>query len=255
MAVERKACLRANRTPSGQGSFLCFTADAGQSGTVKIGTQKLEMKGYSIVSGATYGVGNAGNVEVAADRIDLEDSSIVSSTAEGSFGNGGSVRVQARQLDIREEGGIGARTSGAGDAGSVDVKADQITLDFGSIYADARETSMGKGGQVKVTADLINIRNSGTIEATTLSLAPKDAGDVSVRAKEITIDWRGQEQDFRTIRFGPTFRGTGIGSQSFGTGGGKGGNVTVEADQLRIIGPRGTISASTTTSGDGGGSR
>ncbi|MBI2947212.1 MAG: filamentous hemagglutinin N-terminal domain-containing protein [Verrucomicrobia bacterium] len=232
---------------------LGLDAKGGPSGSLKIEANKMQIAGYSIISAATYGVGNAGSVSVVADEIVLKNSSLVSSTGEGSIGNGGSVRVQTRQLDISHEGGIGARTSGTGDAGSVEVQAEDITLDFGSIYADARETSSGGAGQVKVEAERIQLLNSGNIQATSRSREPKDAGDVSVTAKEITIDWRGQESDFRTLRFGPTFRGTGIGSQSFGLGGGQGGNVTVTAtERLQISGPKGTISASTETSGNGG---
>lgn len=228
-----------------------FARDAGRSGNVQIDTHKLSLSGFGIISAATFGQGDAGTIHVRSQEILLDNSSIVSSTAQGSTGAGGNVRVQAGSLAIQNRGGIAARTSGSGNAGDVEVRAEQIDLDFGAISADVMPTSTGHGGQVRVEAGHLTIRNGGGIFASTA--ASGRAGDVSVLARHLLIDGRTPHEPFSTPNTAATFGGTGVASQTLRRDqGGDGGQVRIAADQLRIVGKYGAISTESFGPGNSG---
>ena len=144
-------------------------------------------------------------------------------------------------LTLVNGGEISTTSLSKGKGGTLMVTAESILLDsrdspfFTGISAI---TIFGKGGDLIVSTDDLQVINGGQINATTLG--PGDGGTVSISAESILVD----NQDSRL--------GTGISAQTvLEVDGGKGGDIVISTTDLQVVNG-GQISVTTFGSGDGG---
>lgn len=230
---------------------------AGTGGDVNIQARNLEVLNGAQVTAATDGIGNAGKVillieETARfdgiDPIDGNASGAFSSIEPNGRGDGGDVRIQARNLEVLNGAVLTAGIFGTGNAGSVILFIEEtarfdginsIDGDPSAAFSGIQPGGAGAGGDVRLTADNVEISNGATLFSA--SLGQGNAGNVflivrnRLTAKNGTIatnaeqDAGGQIQiDAETIFL---FDDSDI--QTFvNSGENNGGNIVIRADAL-----------------------
>lgn len=225
---------------------------AGQGGNVEVQADSLTVtNGGQVSANNTGGIGNAGNVSVTAKKIVLngtkpnQNPGGIGSEVAGR-GNGGTVVVQADSLTILNGAVISANMFGNGDAGSISITANEISLDGTStdgrssaIRGGVGQGGMGKGGDITVQTGTLTITNGGAISVSTLGSG--DAGSIRVDAKTITVDGTSQFGSGASV----------IASGVEGLGKGRSGDVTIQTDSLNVRNG-GAVYASTFSTGNAG---
>ncbi|HEU0223614.1 MAG TPA: filamentous hemagglutinin N-terminal domain-containing protein [Paracoccaceae bacterium] len=205
----------------------------GRGGEVRISAADLELRDGGEIRSSTFGAGNAGAVDVNAARLfisgdrsrGLRQTGISSQVqaealaADETTGAGGTLRVTAGVLELRADGKIRSITESRGNAGTVIVEADQVTLlGGGQISSTARGESTGQSGNVLLTA-----------------------------SESISIF--GQSDVFQGRVFPPS--SVNASTESRRRDAGAGGTVTVSAPVIRLA-DRGEIASEVFGGGDGG---
>ncbi|MEL1250959.1 filamentous hemagglutinin N-terminal domain-containing protein [Aurantiacibacter gilvus] len=227
----------------GQSRISATTTSAGNAGTISLSAGSLEILGGKITS-STDGSGAGGAVNVVADDIILATSpanqgdinsfaAIESSAGANASGNAGSVNVTANNsLLIETVSLITAETRGSGDAGSVNVSTPLITMTGGLISSTSFST--GDAGDVTLVADTALFQTDGDISTNAQGQGADagDGGDLTVIVSGLFEMFNGSELIAETI------------------GGGTAGTITVDAGTLRIGNSQ--IAASTRSQAAGG---
>ncbi|WP_416673938.1 two-partner secretion domain-containing protein [Egbenema bharatensis] len=235
------------------------TGSSGTGGDVSVSTRVLQVRDGATVSVNTFGAGQGGTLRVEArERAELSGTAVnaqgqrvVSGLGAITFGGGqgGSLEFEGGQLLIRDGAVISATTFGTGDAGSVSVTADTIELVGldesrqapSSIASETNPGSSGTGGDVSVSARVLQVRDGATVSVSTRSTG--QGGTLQVEAREraelsgTAIDAQGQRS------------ASGLFATTFGTG--DGGSLEFSGGQL-LIRDGAVISAATLGAGDAG---
>jgi filamentous hemagglutinin family protein len=232
-----------------------------------------------------------GSAAAAADPIaqDLFNSRITSDAI--ATGNGGDVKISAQRINLSAGGQIATLVApqATGQRGNIFVNATETIRAIGvnpfnptlSSGLSSSTVGAGNGGEVKTRGDRFIFLNGGMIQSQTLGTGR--AGNVTVRATD-TIMARGISAALQggvvsyTIGAGNSgnitlstthlrlYEGSNIGTGAFSRspeqaalGGGKGGNITINARQsIDLVGVErssvvpSAISSSTTTPGRAG---
>ncbi len=217
--------------------ILADTQDQGQGGDITVNAQSLDILNGARISAVTAGVGNGGNVTLTADSIRFDSqgsprlTGIAVSTLLGDDGgDAGSIVIRPGRsglltLEILNGAVISADTFGTGDGGKIDVTASSIRLDMqdsllftgirartfgedsggrgGDIVITANTLDMfngaeinvqtrgsGAGGNINITADAVSVNSSSKINAETDGLGP--GGSVILAANSLQLDGRSQ---------------------------------------------------------------
>ncbi|MEN8128881.1 MAG: filamentous hemagglutinin N-terminal domain-containing protein [Pseudomonadota bacterium] len=176
--------------------------DAG-SVTVRVSGQLLIENTSSNLTGISSSphegsTGNGGLVNVEAQRIIIDGTGANDDAGIGTLafietqGNAGAVEVTADEIQLINGGSISSGTRGTGDAGSVLVTASDLTLSGiglvpSNISSSAESPSTGAGGQVIVRARRVVITDGGLITARSSS-STKDAGDVFLQFDRLELN-------------------------------------------------------------------
>jgi hypothetical protein len=178
---------------TGKTIFTGITASAVPGSTGKAGSLTIDAGGAINVSAggrvgsATGGEGNGGSVQVTAQgALTLRDpgTKISALAALTGTGTAGSVSVRASQVTITTGAQISSTTAGTGEGGSVIVTTPgALVLDGAGvantqIAASATGSQSGPGGKVTVTADSLTIEGGAQIASSTAG--PGKGGDVAV---------------------------------------------------------------------------
>lgn len=251
---------------------------AGDAGNIHISARTLDIQEGAGISAATFGAGAGGNLDITATestRIigsnNLASStftgpvrSIIRSSTTGSNRTGsnraGNVKLSTGQLSIRSGGGIEAATAGTGDAGDIEVVADQVTLEgtlVGTLLsstitseaavADANANraasvvSIGNAGAVTVSARKLDILNGAVISTATFG---------SSRGGSLTIN---STESINLSGISPRVENQAIGSSLLTStaGSGAAGSLQINAHDLQVE-DGGLILASSFSSGNAG---
>jgi filamentous hemagglutinin family protein len=154
----------------------------GNAGNLTIETERLRIKNGGQVSVSTFGLGNAGTLTVkASDSIEVSgiedakafggsrggsrsESFLASEVKQGATGRGGSIKIETGDLKVANEARISVSSlDESGTAGNLDIIADSIQLDKGTITA---ATALGEGGNIDLNIDdTLTLRNNSSISA------------------------------------------------------------------------------------------
>jgi filamentous hemagglutinin family protein len=160
--------------------------NAGDAGDVIINTSKLVIQNGASVSSSTIATGNAGSMTInAAESIEVSGtgpislipSSLISSAPilsrelqqqlrlpERPSGNSGNLTINTSHLSVTDRANVGVSHEGFGNAGTLRINANSITVDTGGSIAAA--TASGEGGNMNLQVrDLLLLRRGGQITA------------------------------------------------------------------------------------------
>ncbi|MBD3885871.1 S-layer family protein [Phormidium tenue FACHB-886] len=212
----------------------------GEGGNVEINTGSLEVINGAQIAAATFGQGDAGNVLITAtDRVVLDGtgangfpSAAFSSVGAANFdevavGEGGNVEINTGSLEVINGAQIEASTLGRGDAGDVLIIAtDRVVLDDSSIFssvgaANFDEVAVGGGGNIRIDTNSLVVRNGAALSASTQGQGR--AGRVIIDAETVSIEGVGNDG-----------RSSGLFTLTSTEANGRGGDITVRADTIRL---------------------
>ena len=190
---------------SGIFSQVIDTPVTGDSGTITVRANSLQVLEGANLSTSTFGEGDAGNLNIIVKNISLlgtNDSStnIASATERDSRGNGGTLTITSDNLSINNGAQISVATRGSGNAGSLILKnaksidiAGQVENGRSGLFANAF-LDTGNGGDIDVTSGQITIRNGGIISAsnfrsnTSASPGSGSVGSITITSPSILLD-------------------------------------------------------------------
>ncbi|MGB3192284.1 MAG: filamentous hemagglutinin N-terminal domain-containing protein [Limnoraphis sp.] len=205
------------------------TAGASNGGDITIETEQLRVQNNSrifsgislpdeseITSVAIPPNRRGGTVFIkASESINVEGegtSIIVGVNEEGAIGNGGNLIIETGRLILSNQAFLSTSTSGIGDAGSVNIQAENIQLaDRSVILANVSETGVGNGGTVTVDAEQLTVRDQSNIFVNSDGVG--NPGNVEVNAAQVRLEQAGIVADSVT---------------------GEGGNITINSPDIRV---------------------
>ena len=234
------------------GIFSQANASTGNAGDVQVAVANEISISGGVIDSSTFAAGNAGTVRIDAGnmRIDGSDApftSVSSVASLGSTGDAGNLVVNVEHaLTVSGGGFVIATTSGAGKAGTVNVRANTIVVDGSPsrISASASANSSGQTGDVIVAASEsltlsnggeINIENYATVthpEALTPAKLTVSAPDITLKDAAINAESTGNVAAGNIeIRFGNSLF---IDPSSISTSAnlGNGGSITILGGKL-----------------------
>lgn len=224
----------------------------GDGGSVSVTVDNtLTLEDGGQITSNTYGVGDAGAVTVNTQdlMIDGQGSSNftgLGSTAEiGSSGHAGTISVTASgDVTIQDGGGIISDTWENGNAGSVSLDADTLTIDgmgsslFTGIGTNAKSGSTGDAGFLFLSiTNAITMDDGAQISSNTNGAG--DAGYIGVDAASLDADG------------GSSSQLTGIITLADTASSGDAGYLDIDIDDIRLTNGA-VISSDTRSSGDAG---
>ncbi|MGM3305797.1 two-partner secretion domain-containing protein [Anabaena sp. WFMT] len=180
--------------------FLALTNNAnlnsrtdGQAnaGDITINTGSMVASKDSSLTTNSSGKGNAGNVNIhARDLLSLDQqSAIISGLNRASVGQAGSININTGSLSLKNGSQLQTNTSGQGNAGSINIYArDTVILDGASplfltaIGSSVRAGAEGKGGNININSNLLNLSNQASLVSVTRGMG--NAGDIIIQAKD-----------------------------------------------------------------------
>ncbi|MEA5449221.1 filamentous hemagglutinin N-terminal domain-containing protein [Leptolyngbya sp. CCNP1308] len=206
------------RQSSGQGFSTAISAetraaDGGNGGQLLLRGNRLVVRDGGVISATTQGTGNSGNLDLqiqdsivvmgrnAAEQL----SRIESQVTQPAAGNGGNVVIETGRLTVQDDGQIVASTLGAGDAGSVIIRArDWIEVQghgstaiapasggsptgrgtFTAIAVDSSSSATGNAGSLDLVAPSLTVRDGAGLF---VGSANTTAGDLRISARVLAL--------------------------------------------------------------------
>ncbi len=229
--------------------MITGTLSKGNGGNLTVETNTLQMKNAQIIT-ATYNKGNGGNLTIKTDTLEMRDSQM----SAGTFaqGNGGDLTIDAQDVqvigedkDIRDilftSGFLAsAQPNSSGNAGNLIIKTNTLILQGGA-KVSAFTFGKGKGGDLSINAQYVELIKDGQLPngLNVSTTSSGEAGDLSIKTNTLLVK-----------------NGAQVLATTYGEG--KGGNLTVDAQDVQLIGAsvysqaRSTLNVSTTSSGEAG---
>ena len=226
----------------------------GKGGNVKITANSLVLSNRGQIRARTLGVGNAGNIVITTERTYFNNSDASSRVEETGRGNSGNLQITTDTLEVTNLSQLSASTLGIGDAGNVIITANRASIIDSDILSRVGRTARGKGGNVQITANILEVINGGGLITNVIGIG--DAGNIIINARDRVL-FSGQSADgqftagaFSEV-FLPNARGNGgniqittktlevtNGGELFaGTSGvGNAGNIIILADNILFSG-------------------
>ncbi|GAP94208.1 beta strand repeat-containing protein [Leptolyngbya sp. NIES-2104] len=179
---------------------------------------------------------------------DMTDSSAIAAEASrGSTGKGGNLTIETETLRVTDGGRVSARTFGAGDGGDLTVRTRSMevtgfasqTNASSTLAAEARQSSTGNAGNLTIDTQTLRVAENGFVSTRTFGTG--NGGNLTIRAQAIDIT------DFYAPDESPSF----ISAEARPRSSGNAGNLTIDTKTLRILNG-GLLSANTVGAGNGG---
>ncbi|MBT9315639.1 beta strand repeat-containing protein [Leptothoe spongobia] len=172
----------------------------GNAGNLSVTTPRLSVVLGGKVAVNTLGEGDGGNITIRAEEIEVADpivdfvgavSGLVANAVSGSTGNGGSLDIEANRLSVYNGGQITASTDGAGDAGTVTIRADEIDVSgqsgdglFRSGIMSGSRTN-ADAGSVNLMGNQIMIRDGAGVSVNSLNGGA--AGNLAISTERLFL--------------------------------------------------------------------
>ena len=195
---------------AGTNSSFLGDGATGNAGNVSIQAKNLQVSDQGLISTRTTGPGTGGNIELTSNRVTLSEGALISSessvsanagkagdiliNASGIFqsnnssvttaaeqARGGDITIKAREMQLTSGTLISAESSGAGDAGSINMIAtNSLLMRNSSITTEAKEADGGN----------INIQSGYMVELIDSKITASVGGGPETVGGNITIDPR-----------------------------------------------------------------
>jgi large exoprotein involved in heme utilization and adhesion len=204
------------------------TRGDGQAGSLTINTGRLIVRDGAEVSASTFGSGGGGDLIVHAS----ESVEVMGTSRNGELSSR-LVAETGRPLDTRDAGLL----IGTGKGGSVNITTGRLVVRDGaevSVSGLSTQPEPGDAGNLNVTANSIELDNTGAIAATTTS---GNGGNIKL-----------QVQDLLQLRQNSQISTTAGTLQA----GGDGGNITIDADFIVAVAKENSDISANAFNGRGG---
>ena len=173
-------------------AFLNNTTEGrGDAGQIEINANSVSLSGGSELRSDTEGQGNGGQIIInATDSISLDgvgsggNSSAIFARSLGEVeGSGGNINITTDSLLVTNQAEVNVSSSSRGSGGNIEVEANSIELDRGTIEA---ETIFGEGGNITLSkADTLLLRNNSAITTNATELAT--GGNITINSNGIAL--------------------------------------------------------------------
>jgi large exoprotein involved in heme utilization and adhesion len=217
-------------------SIQTFTSGPGATGDITIEADSLQVlgvKGNVFISTSTFGAGSSGNLDIRAKDILLQGGSpgfTGLATQVNEFASGspsaGKIRLITDSLQVLDGAQINtALLTGAGLGGDIEVHANTIRIAGlhplrtgpSCLCAGVEgDRTTGRGGNIRVTANDLQVTDGGEINTFSDSLG--NSGNINVQTKSLVITHGGF-----------------LASGNFGAG--LSGDIDIRADRVHLAGP------------------
>jgi len=165
------------RAASGQNLGGSVLVGTGNGGDIVIesrtpGALDLIVTDGAQISTETLGSGDGGRIDISVSSLQLSRGGNISSASSSSFvgaGVAGNVIVDASDAVVLTEQALITTAAVNAQAGNISITAgSEVQISDSKVTAQAGPGAAGRGGNISITADSINIANGGLISATTL---------------------------------------------------------------------------------------
>jgi filamentous hemagglutinin family protein len=223
-------------SPLGASGFFSNveTDVTGNGGNLTVDTELLEITDGAQIATTTFGNGNAGVLNISANEIKLIGESVdgfssglFSNVEAGASGIGGNLTIDTELLEITDGAQIGTITFGDGNAGVLNISANEIKLIGESVdgfpsglLSNVEAGASGSGGDLTVDTELLEITEGAQINS--ITLGEGNAGNIIVRANEVELVGSSQ--------FRPSALLASVEPEATGTGG----NLILNSDRLSL---------------------
>ncbi|MCF2146577.1 filamentous hemagglutinin N-terminal domain-containing protein [Desmonostoc muscorum LEGE 12446] len=219
-----------------------LTIGKGNAGDLTINTGTLILQNGGQISVTTGGKGNAGNLIIhASEAVELSGKPPVGERLTGLYarvalqeatGKGGQININTPLLSVIDGATIQTTTVGNGDAGNINLNVqNRITLsgkDTG-LSANSRKGSIGNSGNIFIDSQKLIIQNGAQILVN--SQGNGRGGNIEIAASDVTLN---------------------NGTISATTASTRGGDITLNAQDLLLLRNGSQISTTAGTAGAGG---
>ncbi len=238
-----------------KGTISSNTPGNGNAGNVTINANSVELENGGLES-KTTGDGNAGHVAVTAKSVSLQNGGGITTTAYGdvtSKGNAGDITVKADNISINNSSGFNSGTLGQGNAGSITIQTGSFKMEHSGLGADTgidrinpdkTIPNTGNAGNVYITTDSLDLRNSSGITSETGGSGK--AGEIKLKANSFVLSTNGNiDASARTNSTGQAGlvevkanslllenKTSGLGSTTGSTG--NAGEIRIHADTVKL---------------------
>ena len=174
-------------------------------------------------------------------------SGVFSQATINSTGSAGNLKIETRKLIINNGAAIATTTFGKNsNAGDISIKAnDSIKIDSGSILSGVAPNAIGNSGKVELNTSNLELTNSGIVQTQTLGEGV--AGNIVVNADTVSISNKGSALRSASGGTNELLPGTSSSSKI-----GRGGNISVTANNLLQVTDGAVLDATTVTNSTGG---
>lgn len=223
-------------------------------GSLELITPEIEFTGAAIVSTQSFGNMHAANIHLMPTTNGVGDMKITGNRTQALSVISSSAST-IETIGYEWYFGAGREDKKAvGDAGSITVKASNLSLSGVVLNSEALPQSSGRGGAVdiSVTGDLL-ITNKSLVLANTYDKG--DAGEVTIRARNLKVDNSvvASVADGKLYDLAVLAPGAGLSIvYPERTNVGNGGNVRIQVDNLLTLTHAASISTDSTASGRAG---
>ncbi len=229
----------------------------GAGGVIEVQGRRITISDGSQIKTQTIELGQPGRlVLTASDSVELSgtsaDGKLFSALLSQTFGSepAGDLTIKTRKLIVQDGAQVSADTFSQGDGGKLTVVAsDSVELSGKSTLADGREV---QSGLFSVASDLNktgNIGDGGDLTIQTGRLIVRNGAEVAVSRQ---VSDSGNERKAGNLAIAARSIQLNRGFLSAMTQSGKGGNITLQVQDLLILRHRSQISTSAGTRNQGG---
>ena len=227
----------------------------GNAGNITLTTGNLSLTNGGQITGNTFGQGNAGLVEITAlDTISIDgesangSGSLISSRVESeAIGNAEGVKINTDSLTVTNGSYLDGSTFGQGNAGSIEITANDITFDGenstgfpSSAFSQVNPGGEGNAGGVTIDTNSLTLNDGGLVSANTFGQG--NAGLVEITASD-TVSIDGERSNGLSSR---------VSSQVDGQAEGDAGGIIISSGNDLTLTNGGQILANTFGQGDAG---
>lgn len=219
----------------------------GNGGDINLKGNNLSISNDAFISARTLSGGDSGNINLEVNNIEIDRGGI--NTAVLGEGNGGNLTVTTDNLSLLNGGQINTSTDTSGDAGSVDINAQNITVTGKSELGNSAILSLGiigsgKGGDIAIKSDDLEVNDGGTISVSNFStvnadLLPGTGTPGTIDIETNTLNINGTEVD------NPSTINASVNATT-------GGDITINSNDLSLNGAGANINAESKGAGAGG---
>ncbi len=147
----------------------------------------IEFTDTAIISASTTASGKGGDINLTApETIDISGQGKIAVETIGS-GDAGSINITAQQINVSNQTEISASTSGTGSAGSILIKGtESVFFDNSSIFttinADAVVDTAAEPSNIEIKTSDLSLTNNSQVSASTAGVG--NAGEINLEARE-----------------------------------------------------------------------